>query len=571
MSKIDNFKRRNLAVSGISLFVAAYGIYVLAETLFELLLHHHGHFDRALIDINLDLNLLLGVSVIYLASLLRRRKRTAWAVTVLAYIFYIGLGLSQLLNVHGREAFHRHPLLPLLRVLIFPLIILALLYLYRKEFVVKSDVRGFRTSLSFVFIILFVTIVYGVSGFTLMDRSDFHQEINVATGLHYTIDQFNITTNKPVHPYTRRAQLFVDSLSFISILSVIYALFSLFQPLKLKFADQSHARDHVEVLLNRYGAEAEEFFKLWPKDKQYFFDETSESVIAFHAYKGTALCLSDPVGNPKRFDNLMENFLSQCFSNDWLPAFIHTSDKYSNLYEKYGFTVQKLGQEAIVDVEHFEKNLKGSKYFRQILNKFNKQRYTTELLSAPHHQAILDRTKHISDEWLSKGGKSERGFAMGYYTDDYMQLCDVLVARDAAGTIQAFINIIPAEWDKTEATYDMVRQSSKALGNVVDYLLINLLDILSAKGYKSLNMGLSPLSGLDEESDDKKTLVDNVLKFAYANGDPFFSFSGLYKFKAKYEPRWQDKYVVYRGGLSGFSKTMTALTRFMSKSVHIPK
>jgi phosphatidylglycerol lysyltransferase len=569
MSKTDSLKRRNTAVSGISLLVAAYGIYVLAETLFELLMHHHRHFNRSLTDLNLDITLLLGVSVIYLASLLRRRKRTAWTVTILAYTFYLGLGLAQLLNPSNRFSFNHHPLMPLIRVLIFPLVILALLYLYRNEFIVKSDIRAFRTSLSFVFIILFVTIVYGVSGFMLMDQSDFHQEISLPSALHYTVDQFDLTTSKPIQGYTRRASLFLDSLSFVSLLSVIYAAISLFQPLRLRFADQSHARDHVEVLLNRYGGEAEEFFKLWPKDKQYFFDEYQESVIAFHAYKGVALCLSDPIGNTERFDSLMQGFLGLCFSNDWAPAFIHTSDKYAGLYEKYGLTIQKLGQEAIVDVKHFDAEIKNTKYFRQILNKFNKQGYSFELLTPPHHQAILDRTKLVSDEWLAKGGKSERGFAMGYYTDDYVQLCDLLVARDAAGTIQGFINIIPAEWDTEEATYDMIRQSSKAPGNIVDYLLINLISVLNEKGYSRLNMGLSPLSGLDEESDDKKTLVDNVLKFAYANGDPFFSFSGLYKFKSKYEPKWQDKYVVYRGGLSGFSKTMTALTRFMTKSVHL--
>ncbi len=569
MSKEYSLNRRNSTISAISLLVAAYGVYVLAETLSELLIKRHMRFNRSIADFRFDLSILLGLSVIYLANLLRRRKRTAWTVSVVAYIFYLGVGVSLFFsNVHYYSHTH-HILMPVLRFFVFPIIILALLYIYKDEFIVKSDIKGFRNSLSFIVIILFVAIVYGVSGFLLMDKSDFHQEIGFGSALHYTIDQFNITTNRPLHPYTKRAALFLDSLTFVSIVSLAYAALSLFQPIRQRFQDQSYAREQVEELLRKYGGEAEEFFKIWPQDKQYFFDYQGESVIAYHAYRGVALCVGDPIGKADNFNKLIEGFLSLCFSNDWDPAFIHTSDKYLNLYEKYGLTAQLLGQEAVVDIDKFIEELLPAKYFRQICNKFNKQGYTVEWLKPPHHQAILDRTKQISDEWLSKGGRAERGFALGYYTPEYMQLCDLLVARDAAGTIQAFINIIPANWDKQEATYDLIRQSDKALGNIVDYLIINVITELKAQGYSRFNMGLSPLSGLDNETVEKKSLVDNVLKFAYANGDPFFSFSGLYKFKTKYEPVWQNKYVIYKGGVPGFSKTMAALTRLMSKTVKL--
>jgi lysylphosphatidylglycerol synthetase-like protein (DUF2156 family) len=59
------------------------------------------------------------------------------------------------------------------------------------------------------------------------------------------------------------------------------------------------------------------------------------------------------------------------------------------------------------------------------------------------------------------------------------------------------------------------------------------------------------------------------MQFAYANGDAFFSFSGLHRFKAKYEPKWQDKYVGYKGGVAGFGRTVTMLTRCMTKVVKL--
>jgi phosphatidylglycerol lysyltransferase len=551
----------------ISILVGIYGAYLIGAVLAMTVHQFHHIHDQS--KFSIYLSLLIGLSIIYLSTTLRRRKYTAWLVSIVAYSVYLAFGIEQILSHIGYHDFKRFTLMITIRAIILPILLLLLLFENRAEFVVKSDIRGIRSSLRFVVIILIVTLIYGVVGFQLLDDSDFHQEIGVMTGLHYTVDQFNLTTPHPLHPHTKRAHVFLDSLSFVSTISVAYALLSFFQPLKSRFGDQSHNRDRVKDLLDQYGGSSEEFFKMWPHDKQYFFDDMGKSAIAFHVYRGVALCLSDPIGDKGRFDALMGNFLNLCFSNDWLPAFIHVSEEEADLYERCGFTMQKLGQEAIVDINHFTENLKATKYFRQILNKFNKQGYNFELLKPPHHTAVLTRVKDISDDWLSKGSRSERGYAMGYYTDEYMQLCNLAVARDAAGTIQAFTNVIPAEFDKEEATYDLLRQSDEALSNINDYILINLIDELQKEGFSRLNMGLSPLAGLEDDDSDKRTVLDNVLKFAYSNGDKFFSFSGLYRFKSKYEPSWQDKYICYKGGLPGFTRTITSLTRAMSKVVKL--
>jgi len=550
---------RQFAVRFLSIMVAANGAYILAAGLLDQIAVHHGSM---LSDLSVDVPLMIGLSLLYLGALLRRRKRTAWLVTVMAYTFYLGIGVSQLLN---RNIVHTADSDDLIRRLLLPLVVLGLLFIFEKEFVVKSDIRGFRFAARFIAIILAAALVYGMAGFTLLDKSDFHQEIGFGSGIHYTIDQFNITTQKPVQAYTKRAHLFLDSLSFVSLGAVVYAGVALFQPLRLRLSDQHAERQRMTGLLERYGGPSEEFFKLWPHDKQFFFDETGDSGLAFHVSRGVALCLSDPAGDPKRYALLLRDFRNVCFGNDWLPAFIHVTDNNRKLYEKNGFGLQKLGQEAVLDLEHFKAEVAGKKYFRQIRNKFERHGFSCELLAPPHHQAVLDRLKSISTEWLSQDGRVERGFVMGYYTPEYMQLCELLVARDAAGTIQAFVSLAPATFDREEATYDLLRHASGSLGNINDFLLMNLVGHLAGKGYERLNLGLCPLVGLEEadKDEEKNRLIDGVMRFAYANGDRFYSFSGLHRFKAKYEPEWRDRYVAYQGGVRGFSRTMTALMRTM--------
>jgi len=71
------------------------------------------------------------------------------------------------------------------------------------------------------------------------------------------------------------------------------------------------------------------------------------------------------------------------------------------------------------------------------------------------------------------------------------------------------------------------------------------------------------------DDDANRSLIDNAMRFVYANGDRLYSFSGLYRFKAKYEPEWSDRYIAYRGGLRGFSRTLNALNRTMKVPSHL--
>ena len=208
--------RSNLAIRFLTVLVGAHGLYILAVTLLDQISSHHG---QGLTTFVVDVPLLIGICLIYLSSLIRRRKHTAWQVTILAYVFYLGLGFSVLLNSFddGQLRF-----MEVVRRLLLPGVVLLFLYLFKNEFVVKSDLRSFRYAARFSIVVLLVALMYGIAGFTLMDKSDFHQEITLSQAAHSTIDQFDLTTDRPIRPHTRRAHIFADSLSVVSTAAVIY-------------------------------------------------------------------------------------------------------------------------------------------------------------------------------------------------------------------------------------------------------------------------------------------------------------------------------------------------------------
>ena len=545
-------RRRDFWLSTIAALTATSGVFTLSSVLYEI--KHLGHARLVIADAHFTV--LAGISLVYLAMLCRRGKRNVWYILVAVFSVLLIRNLRHFLaDVDIDEGY----LFRSLANVLLPAVTLGLLILFRHLFVVKSEPASFSIALRRSVIILLVAFIYGLAGFQFLDDHDFHQEISLATSAHYTIDQFGLTTQSHVTAHSKRALFFIDSLAVISLASTAYVAISLFAPIKfrLRIAPEDHLT--AKGLIKRYSSTSEDFFKLWPLDKHYYFNKSRTSFLAYRVVSGVALVVGDPVGPAKQLARLIRDFDDFCHLNDWEAAFIHCETKLLSTYKKYGYDIQKIGEEAIIDLNDFLQETARAKYFRQIKNRFKRLGYSCELLSPPHDSELLSRLRKISNDWLSQPGREERTFMMGYFNTKYLQACPVLVARDPDGQIRGFLNQLPGP--SPEANFDFLRHTKDAPTNLNDFILMEFIEMLAGQGRATLNMGLAPLSGLGGGN----TIVNNLLSLTYTAGNRFYSFQGLARFKSKYKPDWQDRYIVYRGGTIGFTKAMNGLVRAMRR------
>jgi len=80
-------------------------------------------------DARVSLTIIIGISLIYLSTLLIRRKQAAWLITVVVYGFLLGTNSSELLPVHPVADLS---LAHFLRSIALPLVIVASLAYYRR-------------------------------------------------------------------------------------------------------------------------------------------------------------------------------------------------------------------------------------------------------------------------------------------------------------------------------------------------------------------------------------------------------------------------------------------------------
>jgi phosphatidylglycerol lysyltransferase len=103
----------------------------------------------------------------------------------------------------------------------------------------------------------------------------------------------------------------------------------------------------------------------------------------------------------------------------------------------------------------------------------------------------------------------------------------------------------------------MMRHTPDCPNGTMDFLFISILKYYYQQGDKYFNLGFAPLSGFEEKPD--KNISEKAIANIYAHSKKFFSFKGLHDYKAKYQPVWEDRFLVYQGSPLNLTKIALAI------------
>jgi phosphatidylglycerol lysyltransferase len=265
--------------------------------------------------------------------------------------------------------------------------------------------------------------------------------------------------------------------------------------------------------------------------------------------------MGDPVGPEEEWDDLLWRFREMCDEHDGWPVFYQIDQANLPLYLQFGMRFLKLGEEAKVDLDTF--SLEGGAYksLRYSHNKALKDGFTFEIIppeggalrAVPPGgvNAIINTLKDISDEWLQSKHTREKSFSLGSFKPEYISRMPVAVVK-AGEKIIAFANIWKGS-EKYELSVDLMRHRPADGSVIMDYLFTELMLQGKKEGFKYFNLGMAPLSGLQDSA--LAPLWERSGAFLFRYGEHFYNFQGLRQYKEKFNPIWEPKYLATRGGL----------------------
>lgn len=381
----------------------------------------------------------------------------------------------------------------------------------------------------------------------LLDRDS---KVAVITGHAFSHFPHYALGGHGTHGTHLRSVLLAHTISVFLAASVASILWILFRPYRHSTeATRDYAR--VQRSLERYSTSTEDFFKLWPTDKSYFWG-SDEGFVAYKQVGSAAFVLADPVGPDKK--QLLDEFVTWCKARRLTTCVLPVYQGNLTLYQDADFDTVQMGSSAVISLDQFLDQTVTDKWWRWQRNRATKAGYEYRRSSAPHSGTFIRELQSVSNKWLGMGNHVERGFSLGYFDTHYMQQCDIHYLVNDRGHVVAFTNQLPQFTASKTATIDLLRFDPEH-SNSMPFLLYKTMDWLhESTTYQFFDLGFVPFAGAKGP----------LLQIAKTIAAGRFSAKGLEQFKNKFDPDWQPNYLAYNGDVVDLALIGLNLERAMS-------
>lgn len=424
--------------------------------------------------------------------------------------------------------------------------------------------------------------VLGVAFVLFISRKQFYRESFVLTWGKLIVDNFilffflgsylliaylNLPQSNVKIPAKYLPYVLVDSkdivvsavLGFAAALFLFYIAFFKVKIKQFQFISTKKEEDKIREHLNKYGGN-ELSHLVFLHDKFVYWAQEDTVLFIFQPYADKLVILGDPIGESTRVYPAIEELLNCADRYGYTLVFYQVNSNSLPYLHENGFDFFKLGEEGFTETTTFNLSGKRNKGLRALYNKFEREQYSFELLEPPFSDELLKQLRQLSTQWLN--GRKEKGFSLGYFYEDYIQLAPVALIKNSENELIAFASIMPSYTDQT-ISVDLMRHTKDAPKGIMDYMFVNLIEWSKDKNFTYFNVGMTPLAnvGLSKYSFTSEKIASQI----YQYGQFLYHFQGLRSFKEKYVHKWTPKFLAYHKKTS-LPITMLQITSLISRS-----
>ena len=388
------------------------------------------------------------------------------------------------------------------------------------------------------------------------------------------------------HPLPLREERIVTwyhrSLPILSLSFVISLAVASLRPAR-------HRRRHiveagrVAKLLESHGDSSVSAFALGD-DVDYFFSRNGRAVIAYRFESDTLLGIGDPIGPPEERVPLLQEFEQHCRDRDWQFAFFQARPEYLDLYRSLGWRWIHIGEDPVLWADRFTLDGGAVSEARRAVRKAEKAGLEAHMFipgqtpfTSPASDALIESLRAISSEWLRAHAGSEKSFCMGRFDPQHLPDTWVAVAwNPTAHRVEGFLTW-ERIWARRGWALDLMRRRLDSAPGTMEFLIARSVEIARQRGDAMLSLALSalarvgveppaevtPLPGTAPPADAATADTDRARAFLMEHLARFYDFKGLFQWKKKFAPEFEDRYLVYPNTL-GLPRVTLALVRAQS-------
>jgi phosphatidylglycerol lysyltransferase len=192
--------------------------------------------------------------------------------------------------------------------------------------------------------------------------------------------------------------------------------------------------------------------------------------------------------------------------------------------------------------------LKGNKAKtqRHAINVVEKAGGRFRMVAGAELAGMIPALRRVSDAWLAAKHASEKGFSLGRFDESYLLLNPCAVVETADGRVTAFVNVLEHP-GIGEISVDLMRYDDTvdpAVGAAMEYLLLQLMQDAKGRGFHRFNLGMAPLAAVGDARLARP--VERLARQFFLRGEAWYNYQGLRRFKERFHPSWEPRYMAYR-------------------------
>jgi len=296
-------------------------------------------------------------------------------------------------------------------------------------------------------------------------------------------------------------------------------------------------------LVRAHGTDTLSFFKL-REDKHYFFGRDGRAFVGYRIENGVLLLSGDPVGPEAAFAPLLAELHAFAVARGLKLGAVGASSAMCPLYEQLGCKSIYLGDEALLDLTTFSLQGRPIRKVRQSVSRLQKAGYEAELCPV---EGLDAETAAAVQDVLERGreGAPERGFSMAMDSIDGPHRAQtlVLLARDGEGAVRGVLHFVPC-YGRPVMSLSFMRRDPETPNGLTEFLVVKAAELLRERGVEEMSLNFATFA---KWMHSPETAVERALGRLVTLGNPFFQIESLYRFNAKFFPRWEPRYLVYEG------------------------
>ena len=474
------------------------------------------------------LTVVSGFALIMVGRGLARGKRHAWMVAFPLLLAGAVLHLTKDLDVEQA---------------VFALLLAAVLWLRRQDYRAGSDAPSLRRGYAALALGVALATVYSVGGVLVLHRQ-LHHRVVIRHVLRTSLRLVAFQHVHLHHAATPHAAWFVQSVPVLSAVALIYGMAMILRPAILRGGATPEDRARMRELVHTSG-----FNPLAPyalqEDKAFFFNATRSAGLAYRVAGEVAVVLGDPIGPPGEVPAVLDEFLRFCRARGWHPAFYQVLPALAPHYRTRGFKLLKIGEDAVLDLPTFTLSGKRLANVRHSVTHAERAGLRVHVCRlADAGEELRTQLAAISRAWLSGKMSAEMGFSLGTFGEALDEETLVAVALDEQDTAWAFITLVhvPARrgW-----MLDLMRRHADAPGGAMEILIARTAEYLRERGDQTFSLSLAPLASTHPSDEDTAAVIRRAREFLYAHVDHLYNYRSLQRFKDKFNPRWEERFLAY--------------------------